>query len=53
MHSHPNARLTKRGRLRLVSLHLSEVRSLLELAGENGICLRCNYRWLAPLSASL
>jgi len=47
MHSHPNARLTQRGRLRLVIQHLEEGRSLSELAAENGISLRCAYRWLA------
>jgi transposase len=47
MHSHPNARLTQRGRLRLVTQHLDHGRSLAELAAENGISLRCAYRWLA------
>ncbi len=47
MHSHPNARLTQKGRLRLVSQHLEHGRSLAELAAENGINLRCAYRWLA------
>lgn len=47
MHSHPNARLTQRGRLRLVNQHLEHGRSLAELAAENGISLRCAYRWLA------
>jgi transposase len=47
MHSHPNARLTQRGRLRLVIQHLEHGRSLAELAAENGISLRCAYRWLA------
>ena len=47
MHSHPNARLTQRGRLRLVTQHLEHGRSLAELAAENGISLRCAYRWLA------
>ncbi len=46
MHSHPNARLTQRGRLRLVIQHLEHGRSLAELAAENGISLRCAYRWL-------
>jgi transposase len=45
MHSHPNARLTQRGRLRLVIQHLEEGRSLSELAAER-ISLRCAYRWL-------
>ena len=47
MHSHPNARLTQKGRLRLVTQHLEHGRSLRELAVENGISLRCAYRWLA------
>lgn len=47
MHSHPNARLTQKGRLRLVTQHLEHGRSLSELAVENGISLRCAYRWLA------
>ena len=36
MHSHPNARLTQRERLRLVIQHLRAGRSLSELAAENG-----------------
>ena len=51
MHSHPNARLTQRGRLRLVIQYLEEGRSLSELAAENGISLRCAYRWLARYRA--
>jgi len=47
MHSHTNARLTQRGRLRLVIQHLEGGRSLSELAAENGISLRCAYCWLA------
>ena len=49
MHSHPNARLTQKVRLRLVTQHLEYGRSLAELAVENGngISLRCAYRWLA------
>jgi len=47
MHSHPNARLTQRGRLQLVIQHLEEGRSLSELTAENGISLRCAYRLLA------
>jgi len=46
MHSHPNARLTQKGRLRLVTQHLEHGRSLKKLAAENGISLRCAYRWL-------
>jgi transposase-like protein len=46
MHPHANARLTQRGRLRLVSQHLNHHRSLAELAAENGISLRCAYKWL-------
>jgi hypothetical protein len=49
MHSHPNARLTQRGRLRLVIQQLEHGRSLAELTAENGISLRCAYRWLARL----
>jgi len=41
MHSHPNARLTQRGRLRLVLQYLEHGRSLAELAAENGISLGC------------
>jgi hypothetical protein len=55
MHSHLNARLTQKGRLRLMSQHLEHGRSLRELAVEHGNCfaeafgysLRCAYRWLA------
>jgi len=47
MHSHPNARLTQKARLRLVTQHVVHGRSLRELAAENGISLRCAYRWLA------
>jgi transposase-like protein len=47
MHSHPNARLTQKGRLRLVTQHLNHGRNLAELAAENGISFRCTYRWLA------
>jgi hypothetical protein len=47
MHSHPNARLTQRGRLSLLNQYLENGRSLAELAAEIGISLRCAYRWLA------
>ena len=47
MHSHPNARLTQKGLLWLVTQHLEHARSLVELAAENGISLGCAYRWLA------
>jgi transposase len=47
MHTHANARLTQRGRLRLVSHHLHDNRSLPELSAEAGISLRCAYKWLA------
>jgi transposase len=47
MHSHPNARSTQRGHLRLVIQYLEEGRSLSELAAEAGISLRCAYKWLA------
>ena len=47
MYSHPNAGLTHKGRLRLVTQHLNHYRSLAELSTENGISLRCAYRWLA------
>ena len=40
MDSHPNPRLTQRGRLRLVTLHLDHGRSLAELAAENGIAFK-------------
>ena len=42
-----NARLTQKGRLRLVSGHLNDHRPLAELAAEAGISLRCAYKWLA------
>ncbi len=47
MHTLTNARLTQRGRLRLVSQHLNHHRSPHELAAEAGISLRCAYKWLA------
>ncbi len=47
MHTHANARLTQRGRLRLDSQRLNHHRSLAELAAEAGISLRCAYKWLA------
>jgi hypothetical protein len=47
MDSHPSARLTQRGRLRLVTQHLELGQSRAELDAENGISLRCAYRWLA------
>jgi len=47
MHTHPNARLTQKGRLRLVIQHLENGRSLKELAAEIVISLCCAYRWLA------
>ena len=47
MHSHPNARLTQKGRLRLINQHLLHHRPLAELAAEAGISLRCAYKWLA------
>ena len=52
MHSHPNARLTQKGRLRLVTQHLEYGRSLAELAVENGVSLRCAYGWLARYRSS-
>lgn len=47
MHTHANARLTQRCRLRLVSQHLNDHRPLAELATESGISLRCACKWLA------
>jgi transposase-like protein len=47
MHSHPNARLTQKSRLRLVNQHLQDHRPLAELAAEAGISLRCAYKWRA------
>jgi transposase InsO family protein len=47
MHSHPNARLTQKSRLRLISQYLQDRRPLAELAAEAGISLRCAYKWLA------
>jgi transposase InsO family protein len=46
MQSHPKARLTQNGRLRLVSQHQEHDRSLAELY-DNGTSLRCAYRRLA------
>jgi hypothetical protein len=47
MHTHPNARLTQRGRLRLVSQHPHDNRPLPELSEEACIRLRFTYKWLA------
>ena len=47
MHTHANARLTQKGRLRLIFQHLNDHRSLAELAAEAGISLRFAYKWLA------
>ena len=47
MHTHANARLTQKGRLRLVSQYLNDHRPLAELAAETGISSRCAYKWLA------
>jgi hypothetical protein len=47
MDSQPNARLTQKSCLRLVTQHLEHGRSLVEQAEENGISLRCTYRWFA------
>ena len=47
MPSHPNARLTQKGRLRPINQHLLHHRPLAELAAEAGISLRCAYKWLA------
>ena len=47
MHTHANARLTQKGRLRLVFQHLNDHRPLAELAAEAGIFLRSAYKWLA------
>ena len=47
MHSHPNARLTQKSRLRVVNQHLQERRPLADLAAEAGISLRCAYKSLA------
>jgi transposase InsO family protein len=47
MHSHPNARLTQKSRLRLINQHLQDRRPLAELAAQAGISLRCAYKWLA------
>jgi len=47
MHTHANARLTQKGRLRLIFGHLNDHRPLAELAAEAGISLRCAYKWLA------
>jgi transposase InsO family protein len=47
MHSHPNARLTQKSRLRLVNQHLQDRCPLAELAAEAGISFRFAYKWLA------
>lgn len=47
MHPHANARLTQKGRLRLVSGHLNDHRPLAELAAEAEISLCCADKWLA------
>jgi transposase len=47
MHSHPNAQLIQKGRLRLINQHLKDRLPLAELAAEAGISLRCAYKWLA------
>jgi len=47
MQTHANARLTQKGKLRLVSRHLKDHCALAELAAEAGISLRCSYKWLA------
>ena len=47
MHPHASARLTQKGRLRLVSQYLNDHRPLAELAAEAGISLRCAYKWLS------
>ena len=47
MQSHANARLTQKGRLRLISQHLNDHRPLAELATEAEISLRCAYKWMA------
>jgi len=47
MHSHPNARLTQKVRLRLINQHLLHHRPLAALAAEAGLSLRCAYKWLA------
>ena len=47
MHTHANARLTQKGRLRLIFQHLNDHRPLAELAAEAGISLPCAYKWLA------
>jgi transposase-like protein len=47
MHSHSNARLTQKSRLRLVNQHLQDRRPLADLAAEAGISIRCAYKWLS------
>ena len=47
MRIHANARLTQKGRLRLIFQHLNDHRPLAELAAEAGISLRCADKWLA------
>jgi hypothetical protein len=47
MHIHPNARLTLKGFLLLLTHHLVYGRSLVEPAAENGISMCWAYRWLA------
>ena len=51
MHSHPNARLTQRGRERLVRRHLDDGVPLKVLAAQAGISLRSAFKWLARFRA--
>jgi len=46
MHSHPNARLTQRGRLRLVNQLLEHGHGHAKLADEKDISPPCASRWL-------
>jgi hypothetical protein len=47
MHSNPNARLTQESSLRLIYQHLQERCHRDELPTEEGISLRCAYKWLS------
>jgi transposase len=47
MHTHPNARLTRLGRERLLRRHIDHGKGLAFLAAQSGISVRTAYKWLA------
>ncbi len=51
MHPHASARLTQKGRLRLVSGHLNNHRPLADLVAEAGLSLRFAFKCLARFRA--